>query len=191
MGGAHPLPPVAAPMAPGRLGNAHPNIVPYQAFEASDGYIIVAVGNDAQFRRFCAFAGKPELAEDRDFATNRQRVRNRATLASIIERIVREHPVRHWLEGLEAVNVPCGPVNSLDQVFADPQVVYRNMEISMKHPLADGDARLIGNPIKFSETPVTYRQPPPLLGEHTDAVREEVLGLDAEERDRLRVNKVI
>ncbi len=177
--------------APGRLGNAHPNIVPYQAFEASDGYIIVAVGNDAQFRRFCVFAGNPQLAEDPDFATNRQRVRNRATLAAIIERIIRERTVRHWLEGLEAVNVPCGPVNSLDQVFADPQIRHRDMEISMHHPLAGSEARLIGNPIKFSETPVTYRLPPPLLGEHTDAVLEEVLGLDADERNRLRANKVI
>ena len=177
--------------APGRLGNAHPNIVPYQAFEGSDGYIILAVGNDAQFRRFCAFAGQPGLAEDPDYATNRERVRNRETLAPVIERIIRRHPVRHWLEGLEAVNVPCGPVNSLDQVFADPQVVHRDMEIAMKHPLAGGDARLIGNPIKLSETPVTYRRPPPLLGEHTDEVLEEVLGLSAEERDRLRASRII
>ena len=177
--------------APGRLGNAHPNIVPYQAFEASDGYIILAVGNDAQFRRFCAFAGKIELAEAPEFATNRERVRNRATLVPAVARIIRRHPVRHWLDGLEAVNVPCGPVNTLDQVFADPQVRHRNMEISMDHPLAGGEARLIGNPIKYSETPVTYRQPPPLLGEHTDAVLEEVLGLDAGERARLRAAKVI
>lgn len=177
--------------APGRLGNAHPNIVPYQAFEASDGYIILAVGNDAQFRRFCAFAGKPGLAEDPRFATNRERVRNRETLVVVIAPLMREHPVRHWLDGLEAVNVPCGPVNSLDQVFADPQVIHRNMEIAMKHPLANGDVRLIGNPIKLSETPVTYRHPPPLLGEHTDAVLEEVLGLSPEERNRLRAAKVI
>jgi len=177
--------------APGRLGNAHPNIVPYQAFEASDGYIILAVGNDAQFRRFCAFAGQPGLAEDPRFATNRQRVRNREALVVVIEPLIREHPVRHWLDGLEAVNVPCGPVNGLDQVFADPQVIHRNMEIAMKHPLADTDVRLIGNPIKLSETPVTYRHPPPLLGEHTDAVLEEVLGLGPEERNRLRAAKVI
>lgn len=177
--------------APGRLGNAHPNIVPYQAFEASDGYIILAVGNDAQFRRFCAFAGKPGLAEDPRFATNRERVRNREALVLVIEPLIREHPVRHWLDGLEAVNVPCGPVNSLDQVFADPQVIHRNMEIAMKHPLADTDVRLIGNPIKLSATPVTYRHPPPLLGEHTDAVLEEVLGLGPEERNRLRAAKVI
>jgi crotonobetainyl-CoA:carnitine CoA-transferase CaiB-like acyl-CoA transferase len=177
--------------APGRLGNAHPNIVPYQAFEASDGYIILAVGNDAQFRRFCAFAGDTGLAEAPEFATNRERVRNRATLVPAVARIIRRHPVRHWLDGLEAVNVPCGPVNTLDQVFADPQVRHRNMEISMDHPLAGGEARLIGNPIKFSETPVTYRQSPPLLGEHTDTVLEEVLGLDAGERARLRAARVI
>jgi crotonobetainyl-CoA:carnitine CoA-transferase CaiB-like acyl-CoA transferase len=177
--------------APGRLGNAHPNIVPYQAFEASDGYIILAVGNDAQFRRFCAFAEETGLAEAPEFATNRERVRNRATLVPAVARVIRRHPVRHWLDGLEAVNVPCGPVNTLDQVFADPQVRHRNMEICMDHPLAGGEARLIGNPIKYSETPVTYRQPPPLLGEHTDTVLEEILGLDAKERARLRAAKVI
>jgi len=177
--------------AQGRLGNAHPNIVPYQAFEASDGYLILAVGNDAQFQRFCAFAERPSIAEDPRFATNRERVRNRESLTPMIGAVIREHSVRYWLEGLEAVNVPCGPVNTVDQVFADPQVTHRNMEVSMEHPLAGGGARLIGNPIKFSETPVTYRQPPPLLGEHTDAVLEEVLGLNAEQRDRLRAAKVI
>jgi len=177
--------------APGRLGNAHPNIVPYQAFEAADGYIILAVGNDAQFQRFCAFAGTPELAESPDFTNNRQRVRNREDLVSTIAPLIRQYSVRHWLEGLEAVNVPCGPVNTVEQVFSDPQVIHRDMEISMKHPLAERDVRLIGNPIKLSETPVTYRQAPPVLGEHTDAVLEEILGLSPEERNRLRAAKVI
>lgn len=177
--------------APGRLGNAHPNIVPYQAFEAADGYIVLAVGNDGQFRRFCVFAGRPGLADDPRFATNRERVRNREALAPLIATLVRARPVGHWVEGLLDVNVPCGPVNGLDQVFADPQVVHRDMEITMEHPLAENGVRLIGNPVKFSDTPVTYRRPPPLLGEHTDEVLAEMLGLDAAERDRLRARKVI
>jgi crotonobetainyl-CoA:carnitine CoA-transferase CaiB-like acyl-CoA transferase len=178
--------------APGRLGNAHPNIVPYQAFQASNGHIILAIGNDTQFARFCDFAGVPELSRDALFATNRERVRNRERLVPTIERIVGEHTAEYWLEGLEAINVPCGPVNNLDQVFADPQVKHRGMEIVMDHPLAGDNAlHLIGNPIKFSTTPVAYHRPPPLLGEHTDEVLGELLGLDGADLEHLRAKKVI
>ncbi len=178
--------------APGRLGNAHPNIVPYQVFEASDGYVIVAVGNDGQFRRLCSVLGNPAWADDPRFATNAERVRNRDALVSLIADRMRGRTAGHWLQALDAVNVPSGPVNTLEQVFADPQVRHREMELVMPHPLAAKDAlHLIADPIRLSATAVSYRLPPPLLGQHTDEVLEEILGLGAEERERLRSLAVI
>jgi len=177
---------------PKRQGNAHPNIVPYQLLPSSDGHFILAVGNDAQFRRFCEFAGAPDLAADARFASNSQRVRNRETLMPLIEDLTRRHPSAHWLEGLERLGVPCGPMNTIDKTFADPQVRHRGMQIALPHPQAgDGAVRLIGNPIKLSDTPVTYRRAPPTLGQHTDEVLEEFLGLDAEQRARLRDRNLI
>lgn len=177
---------------PRRLGTAHPNIVPYQLFPTEDGHIILAVGNDTQFRRFCELAGAPEMASDPRFETNAERVRNRETLVPLIENLTRRHPNRYWLEGLNRLGVPCGPVNDIAQVFADPQVQHRQMAIEMPHPLAgDGVVRLIGNPIKFSATPVVYRRSPPTLGQQTDEVLEELLGLDEDERASLRARRVI
>lgn len=177
---------------PARLGNAHPNIVPYQVMPARDGHFILAVGNDSQFRRFAEVAGRPELASDPRFARNPERVRHRAVLVPLLEGLTRERPAATWLAALQAAGVPCGPVNDIAAVFADPQVRHRDMAIEMPSPhAADGIVRLIGNPIHGSANPVSYRRPPPALGEHTDEVLQELLGLDAAERARLRQNGVI
>ena len=177
---------------PERLGNAHPNIVPYQVFAASDGYFILAVGNDLQFRRFVIFADAGYLADDPRFATNPERVRHRGDLVPLLEALTRAHPVSYWLTGLQVVGVPCGPVNDVRQVFHDPQVRHRRMQVDMPHPAARGGrVTLIGNPIRYSATPVQYRRPPPMLGEQTDEVLREILGLDEAERARLRATGVI
>jgi crotonobetainyl-CoA:carnitine CoA-transferase CaiB-like acyl-CoA transferase len=172
---------------PGRLGNAHPNIVPYQVFATADGHVIVGVGNDAQFRRLCAVIERPDLAADPRFTTNAGRVRHRQALVPVLEAGFRERGGRDWLERLEAAAVPAAPVNTIDQVFADPQVLHRGMAIAMSHPLAaTGEVSLIANPLRMSASPVCYRHPPPRLGEHTDSVLSEMLGVDADERRRLR-----
>lgn len=172
---------------PTRLGNAHPNIVPYQVFAGADGHLIVAVGNDGQFRKLVEFAGAPGLADDADFATNAARVRNREAIVPILAALIAAKPRRHWLDGLAARGVPCGPVNTIDQVFADPQVLAREMRITMAHPSAGGgEVDLIGNPIKLSASPVAYTRPPPTLGQHTDDVLDDWLGMSAEERQALR-----
>jgi crotonobetainyl-CoA:carnitine CoA-transferase CaiB-like acyl-CoA transferase len=178
--------------APGRLGNGHPNIVPYDVFPTADGHIALAVGNDAQFRRLCAFAGAPELADDADYASNDARVRNRDALVPTLRKLTGRHATAHWLAGLEKVNVPCGPVNDLEQVFSDAQVLHRDMLVSLPHALAGGgEVRLIGNPLKLSETPVSYRRGPPILGQHTDEVLGELLGIEGQELNRLREDAII
>jgi crotonobetainyl-CoA:carnitine CoA-transferase CaiB-like acyl-CoA transferase len=161
-----------------RLGNAHPNIVPYQVFQTADGHIVLAIGNDSQFRTFCEFAGAPELAADPRFATNDARVKNRAEAVAKVQEIIEKHPSQYWLEEFEKLKIGCGPINTLDQVFADPHVVARNMTVDLPHPLLPGGAKLIASPLRLSETPVEYRHHPPLLGEHTDEVLAEKLGLD-------------
>ncbi len=172
---------------PKRVGNQHPNVVPYDVLPASDGSFILAVGNDAQFARFCEFAGSPGLAEDPRFATNADRVRNRAALYEVLPGLTAEKPVQVWLDGLTERGVPCGPVNTLDQVFADPQVVHREMRVTLPYPGAQGgEIELIGNPIKFSKTPVTYDRPPPRLGEHSEQVLAELLDLSPAEVAALR-----
>lgn len=163
----------------GRLGNAHPNIVPYQVFKSADGHIVLAIGNDSQFRTFCEFAGAPELAADPKFATNDARVRNRVEAVAKIQEIIVKQPSQYWLRELEKLKIGCGPINTLDEVFADPQVTAREMVVNMPHPLVPGaGAKLIASPLRLSETPVEYRHHPPLLGEHTDEVLAEKLGLD-------------
>ena len=170
----------------GRLGNDHPNIVPYRPFKAADGEIIIVVGNDEQFRRFCAIAGCDELAKDARFATNEMRVRNREELATILDPIVAARPREFWLKELEAQGVGCGPINNLEQVFNDPQVIARAMVHEMKHSVNGGTmVRLLSSPMKLSGTPVTYRHAPPLLGEHTAAVMSDVLGLNDSEIKKL------
>ena len=177
---------------PRRLGNAHPNIVPYQVFATADGHVILAIGNDAQFQRFCGFAGAPELAADEAFRTNDARVRNRDALTRHLKPIMAAYPSRHWLEGLEPLNVGCGPINTLDQVFADPQVQERGMVLEAEHPLSGGQpVPFIANPMRLSGTPVSYRQAPPLLGAHTEEVLREFLDLGDQPLDALRREGVI
>lgn len=177
---------------PVRRANQHSNIVPYDVYPTADGYAILAVGNDGQFQRFCAFAGRTDLAEDDRFTTNDLRVRNRDALTPLMRQTMVMKTTQEWVEGLAPHAVPCAPVNTVPQTFQDPQIRHRGMKIEMPHPLtADGVCHLLGNPIKFSETPVTYRRPPPLVGEHTDEVLTEMLGLDEAALAALRDNGAI
>jgi formyl-CoA transferase len=175
---------------PGRAGNAHQNIVPYQVFACADGHLILAVGNDAQFARFCEVAGKAEWARDPRFAANAERVRRRDVLVPLIAAVMRTRTQRDWLAALESVGVPCGPINRLDQVFADPQLLARGMRIDLPHPLS-GTVPQVGNPLHFSATPVAYTQAPPLLGEHTTAVLSQRLGLSAESLADLAARDIV
>jgi formyl-CoA transferase len=161
----------------GRYGNAHANIVPYQVFPAKDRRIAVGIGNDGQWRKFCEIAGARELATDGRFATNPDRVKNRAELIPLLEEIFLRRDSSFWIERLWREGIPAGPINTVDKVFADPHAAAREMVIEMDHPAA-GKVRLIGSPMKFSGTPVEYRLPPPLLGEHTASVLKERLGLE-------------
>jgi crotonobetainyl-CoA:carnitine CoA-transferase CaiB-like acyl-CoA transferase len=179
-------------VVPKRLGTAHPNTVPYQAFETADGWIVCGANNDEQFKRFAAVIGRPELGSDERFLTNAARLRNRAALVGLVRDALRTQPSAHWVDSFERASLPCCPVNTLDQVFADPQIEARAMRISMPYPLAaNGNVELIGNPIKLSETPPTYRHPPPTLGQQTDEVLQELLGLDASDRAALREARII
>jgi crotonobetainyl-CoA:carnitine CoA-transferase CaiB-like acyl-CoA transferase len=172
---------------PRRLGNAHPNIVPYELFPTEDGHVIVAVGNDSQFRRFCHCAGLNALPEDPCFQGNPDRLRNRAELVALVREATVERKTTDWLSDLEGCGVPCAPVNNLEQVFEDPQVRERGLKTTMAHPEAqDGRVELIGSPIKMSRTPVSYRQVPPSLGEHTEEVLLSLLKLNKEEIEVLR-----
>ena len=175
-----------------RLGNAHPNLVPYQVFQTSDSFFVLAVGNEIQFRKFCEFAGAPELPEDPRFKTNTDRVKNRKILAPMLNELTQRNSTQFWLEGLEKLQVPCGPVNTIKDVFDDPQIQHREMEISMHHPLSGkGDVSLIGSPIKMSATPVSYRHAPPTLGQHTNEILAEMLGMDEEEYKELAQKGVV
>ncbi|MDP1690352.1 MAG: CaiB/BaiF CoA-transferase family protein [Burkholderiaceae bacterium] len=176
-------------VAPQRAGNAHQNIVPYQVFEAADGHLILAVGNDGQFVRFCELAGRPELARDERFKRNADRVRHRELLVPQLADVLRTRSKRQWLSALEAAKVPCGAINDLAEVFADPQVQARGMAVPVPHPLTDS-LRLVASPMKLSATPVQVRLAPPLLGQHTDEVLAE-LGLDQAERLRLRQRDIV
>ncbi len=176
--------------APARAGNAHPNIVPYQTFATADGHVILAVGNDAQFRRFCELAGCAGLADDERFASNRARVANREVLIPLLEPALRQRTTHAWVEALEAAGVPCGPINRLGEVFADPQVRHRGMRFDLPHPSA-GSVPGVANPIRLSASPIEYAAPPPLLGQHTEEILRELLGLPEDELARLRHDKVI
>jgi crotonobetainyl-CoA:carnitine CoA-transferase CaiB-like acyl-CoA transferase len=177
---------------PRRVGNQHPNVVPYSVLPCADGDFILAVGNDAQFARFCDFAGAPALAEDARFKTNAERVRNRDALYAILPKLTAEKPQAAWLDGLTALGVPCGPVNTLDKVFADPQVQHRGMHITVPYAeAAGGKIELIGNPIKFSKTPVAYDRAPPKMGEHTEQVLDELLDLSPAEVAALRDAEIV
>jgi len=182
--------------APGRLGNAHPNIVPYEAFQTADGYIILAVGNDEQFARFCEVAQRSDLAGDARFATNPGRVENRGALIPVLATLVRARSSADWLDALERAAVPCGPINDIAQLFADPQVKARKLQIAIPDPDRGADEGGVAqpgvaSPIQFSATPIRYELPPPRLGQHTDEVLREELQLDAAECERLRALGVI
>ncbi|MDO9625933.1 MAG: CaiB/BaiF CoA-transferase family protein [Pseudomonas sp.] len=172
-------------VAPRRLGNAHPNIVPYQDFPTADGDIILTVGNDGQFRKFCEVAGLAALAVDSRFSTNQARVAHRAELIPLIRQATVFKTTAEWLVALEQAGVPCGPINDLQQVFADPQVQARGLRVDLPHPLA-GSVPQVASPIRLSATPVQYRNAPPLLGEHTEQVLQQWLGLSLEQIDQLR-----
>ncbi len=181
---------LAGGVVPRRMGNAHPNIVPYQDFPTADGDMILAIGNDGQFARFCAIAGHPEWAADPRFATNPQRVAHRGELIPLLRRTTVLRTTRDWIAALEAQAVPCGPINRIDQVFDDPQVRARGLRIELDHPLA-GVVPLVANPIRLSDSPIVHRNAPPLLGEHTDEVLRGWLDLDAAQLDELRSRGVV
>jgi len=166
-------------IAPRRLGNAHPNIVPYQDFPTADGDFILTVGNDSQFRKFAEVAGHPQWADDPRFATNKQRVAHRAELIPLIRQATVFKTTAEWVAALERAGVPCGPINDVSQVFEDPQVKARGLKIELPHALG-GIVPQVASPIRLSETPVEYRRAPPLLGEHTLEVLTGVLGLSDE-----------
>ncbi len=174
---------------PGRIGNAHPNIVPYQAFATADGNLVVAIGNDTQFVRFCEVIGMPEVPLDPRFENNVERVRNRDKLVPLLAEAMARRGSREWLEVLEAAGLPCGPINTLEQVFSHPQVAARDMKIEMAHPLS-GTVTLVGSPLKLSASPVAYRLAPPLLGEHTDGILGE-LGYTAADIEALRKDGIV
>jgi len=177
--------------APGRLGNAHPNIVPYQVFAAQDGHLILAVGNDGQFARFCEVAGRAGWASDPRFATNPARVRHRDVLVPEIESIMRGRTREEWLRALERAGVPCGPINTIDQVFADPQVRARGLRLDLDRGADRTPAPSVANPIRYSETPVAYHGAPPALGQHTEEVLRGVLDLGDDDIASLRAAGVI
>lgn len=175
---------------PPRLGNASPITCPWQSFDCADGQIVVAVGNDTQFVAFCQVLGLPELPTDERFATNPQRARHRLLLVPLLAQALAQHTVRHWHRAFEAVGVPSGPINTFAEVFADPQIVHREMRLDLPHSSA-GSVPQVANPVRFSATPVQYHRAPPLLGEHTEQVLGERLSLSPEHIAELRRNQVI
>jgi crotonobetainyl-CoA:carnitine CoA-transferase CaiB-like acyl-CoA transferase len=176
--------------APVRMGNAHPNIVPYQDFPTADGNMILAVGNEGQFSALCRVLGHPEWAQDERFSTNAMRVKHRETVIGLLSSVTRTRPTSAWVEACEGAGVPCGPINDLDAVFNDPHIRARGLQVTIPHPAA-GMMPMVGSPIRMSETPVAYRSAPPLLGEHTIDVLENTLGLGRDELAVLLANKII
>lgn len=175
---------------PLRYGNAHPNIVPYQTFKAGDGYFALAIGNDAQWRQFCDITGRKEWADDIRFQTNASRVTNRKDLIPLLDELFAQAGISHWLGILEGIGVPCGPINSIDQVLEDPQVQSREMVIDVPHSNA-GFVRMIASPLKIPTSPPVVRLPPPLLGEHTEQILHEMLGFEEKQVQELRTAQVI
>jgi crotonobetainyl-CoA:carnitine CoA-transferase CaiB-like acyl-CoA transferase len=175
---------------PKRLGNAHPNIVPYQAFATTDGHIILAVGNDGQFQRFCQVAGAKELANKPQYATNALRVANRNELVPVVSRLLAQQTTQLWLAELNEVGVPCGPICTIDQVFENPQIQAREMKIELNH-VQLGKVESVANPIKLSATPLQYNLAPPMLGQHTQAVLQDWLAMEEPEYNALFSSQVI
>jgi crotonobetainyl-CoA:carnitine CoA-transferase CaiB-like acyl-CoA transferase len=177
---------------PPRLGNQHPNIVPYQVFPTEDGYVVVSIANDPTFRRFCDNFGLAALCDDPRFATNAARVGNRQLVTDTLTPLLRQHPTAWWMERLEGLKIGCGPINRLSEVFADPQVIARGMVVELPHAsAAEGHIKVIANPVRLSETPVDYRISPPTLGEHTAEVLSGLLGMDEAAIAALREQGVV
>ena len=183
---------LATGKAPGRAGNIHPSLAPYQDFRSSDGNVLLAIGNDGQFARFCAAAGKPEWAQDSRFATNTARVQNRPALLALMEPLMRTRTTAEWIALLEDKAVPCGPINTIAQAFDDPQVQARGIHKTLPRDAGDGIAQIatVASPMRLSATPVSYRNAPPALGQHTQQVLQE-LGLSPEEITALQSAKVV
>jgi crotonobetainyl-CoA:carnitine CoA-transferase CaiB-like acyl-CoA transferase len=177
-------------MLPTRMGNAHPNIVPYQMFAVADGHLILAIANDRQFTSFAKAAGLEQLGRDVRFATNAARVAHRAELVGILTPAMASRSQAAWIAALETADVPCGPINRIDQVFDDPQAVARGLTIKMEHT-AQGEMNLVASPLRLSGTPPEYRFAPPLLGEHTEDILNGVLAIQPAEIARLRAAKII
>jgi formyl-CoA transferase len=175
---------------PIRHGNAHPNIVPYQTFKASDGYFALGIGNDGQWKQFCESSGIKEWVEDDRFRTNAKRVENRKILIPLLDGLFCQYEIAHWLSILESVGVPCGPINSIDQVMDDPQVQAREMVVQVDHPNA-GLIQMVASPLKIPTAKVEVRFPPPMLGEHTEEILREQLGYDHKTIAELRTEQVI
>ena len=176
--------------APGRLGNAHPNIVPYQVFATQDGHLILAVGNERQFEAFCGLAGRPELVDDSKFSTNAARVAHRDEVTEVLQRVMCQRTTERWIKDLEGVGVPCGPINDIEQIFNDPQVRERGLRLELEHATL-GKIPSVACPIRYSKTPLTYETPPPVLGQHVEQVLSELLGLTPDEIQRYRDDGVV
>jgi crotonobetainyl-CoA:carnitine CoA-transferase CaiB-like acyl-CoA transferase len=175
---------------PARMGNAHTNMVPYQAFACHEGHVIVAVGNDSQYTSFCGVIDRPDLAADARFVRAAQRVRHRAELIPIVTEVMTTRTMADWIARMEAANVPCGPIYDMAEVFEDPHVIERGLRRTLPHPLGV-DTPALGNPIRFSDTPIRIERPAPMLGQHTDAVLGEVLGLGPDAIAVLRARAVL
>ena len=175
---------------PIRYGNAHPNIVPYQTFKARDGYFALGIGNDNQWRLFCEKAGQREWADDIRFRANSDRVKNRTDLIPLLDGLFAQYDIAYWLSILETIGVPCGPINSIDQVMNDPQVRAREMVIDVEHSSA-GSVKMVASPLKIPTAPAVVRLPPPMLGEHTEQILHELLGYDERALHDLRSAQVI
>ena len=181
---------LASGQIPQRWGNAHPQVVPYEVFPTADGHIILAVGNDSQFASFCQAAGCPELTKDARFKTNSQRIIHREALIPLIAETMRTRSKREWIQALEAANVPCGPINNMKEVLEDPQVQHRQLRVDMPHPLG-GVAPVVRSPLRLSETPVEYRLPPPMLGQHNEEVLKGLLGKSPADVAKLKAAKIV
>lgn len=177
-------------IVPPRLGNAHPSIAPYESFPTSDGHIMLAIGNDGQFQRFCKLANLEQLTTDPRYINNKSRVENRSTLIPQLCDVTRTKSATQWIDLLSANAVPCGPINAMDTVFEDPQVKHRELALTLPHKMA-GTVASVANPIRFSQTPTEYSMGPPVLGEHTEDVLKSILGISDDEIATLRTNSTI
>ncbi len=176
---------------PKRIGNDHPSIVPYQTVKAKDGLMVLAIANNRQFKNFCEFAKIPDISKNPKFKTNSSRVKNRAPLNKIISQVMKDKSIDQWVAGLTQVNVPCGPINDIKQVFDDLQVKYRKMLVSMKHPKSSKPINIIGSPMNFSKSKIKYKKSPPLLGEDTQKILKKFLKLNDSELKNLKNKKII